>query len=89
MPDERKVIDPTTGETEHADEVIRELQEVLTKHNYVLISKPHAMVLAKIVNLGAMQCKAIAEIQHITPRKITARTFDWTPEALARPVRNQ
>jgi DNA-binding LacI/PurR family transcriptional regulator len=89
------ILDPHTLDTTHADEVLRELQEVLTRHGYALLlgctartvgrQRPHAIILAKITDLGAMKCRAVAEVQHITPRKITAEMVDWAKQELQRP----
>lgn len=78
------LIDPKSGDTISAEDILGEIYTVLSKHGYGLIHNPvkGAMVLAKVSVFGN-DARVIAEVQSITPNGgVVWRPIDWTPKPL-------
>ena len=77
------VVNPLTGDTDRAEDILDEIQDVMKKHGCVLmistdIGRPQEMLLAKVTDPAMMQARVIAGIKDISPfrrtwRKIEAR----------------
>lgn len=57
MKPDNLIVDPRTGDTEQAEDVINELREVLKKHQCILmlssaIGQPNEIVLAKVTEIS-------------------------------------
>jgi len=78
------IIDPTTGDTDRAEDIIMELVELCKKHNCVLKSEQGWIVLAKVEDPFRMKAKAIARIKHITPRSAAWDKVIWSANQLGR-----
>lgn len=85
MSDEVKVpsliVDPKTGDTARAEDILGEVQAVMKKYGYGLIFNPQkrVMVLAKVSAFGH-EARVIAEVHRILPTGSVFKQIDWTPK---------
>lgn len=76
-----QIIDPKTGDTARAEDILGELCAVLRKYGYGLLFNPQrgVMALAKIEGSYGHTARVIAEIQRILPDGAVWRAINWTP----------
>jgi len=75
------IVDPNTGDSERAEDIVRELMDLFKKHNCVLMVDRESghITLARVIDQFRMQAKFMAQIVHITPRSYLMRPRTWGP----------
>ncbi len=92
MADNSLIINPHSGDTQAAEDVLKELHALLTAKGYTLRHGPQGMILAKIEpdrvdpRNGRTVARIVAYIEEIRPEYVRAKTADWSnsPEAFKR-----
>lgn len=92
MADESLILNPHSGDKQSAEEVIKELHQLLTAKGYTLKSNARGMILAKIEpdqvdpSNGRTIARIVAYIDEIRPEYVRAHTADWanTPDSFKR-----
>ncbi len=76
-----QLIDPKSGDTVRAEDMLQEISAVLRKYGYGLLFNPakKCMVLAQIGGLFNAQARVIAEVYRILPEGVVWKQIDWTP----------
>lgn len=69
---------PRPGDPDRAEDILDEIRAILAKRGAALIVQDGRVFLGVQKIGSAGELRAIAEIQQITPFKITWRPFDWT-----------
>lgn len=92
MAEDSLILNPHSGDTQSAEEVIRELHQLLTAKGYTLRHNAKGMILAKIEanqvdpQNGRTVARIVAYIDRIQPEGVIASIADWsnTPEIFRR-----
>lgn len=72
------IVDPQTGDTERAEDVLDEICGVLKRRGYVLEHTDRCMILAKVEAGIGHRARVIAEVKRITPDRYDWRKLDWS-----------
>jgi hypothetical protein len=80
MAGENLIIEAQPGDRERAHDILSEICQVLKKHNCVLMRGEHGMVLAPIIDVFGMKCRAIAHVKTLTPATMEWAVIDWKPK---------
>lgn len=86
MPDESIIIKPQSGDTLVAEDILKELCDVLRKRGYALIHRADAMILVKVLDADTMMGRAVAYVQDLTPNYMKHKSIDWSGDFTKRPV---
>lgn len=78
MPEDSIIIRPESGDTVLAEDVLREVCEVLRKHGYALIHRADAILLIKVLDPDSMRGRAVAYVQDLTPLYMRHKAIDWS-----------
>ena len=70
------IIDPRSGDRHRVEDMCEELMALLRKHDYALVHKPHAILLAK-VEMEKMQLRVLAELREIDGTHYDYKLIDW------------
>lgn len=79
------IVQPEKGDSERAEDILRELHEVLKKHGCVLAHQPNGMVLGKVPPGIGTTVRVIAVVRIITPEFFEWANIDWTQDGAMRP----
>lgn len=78
LPEDSIIIKPESGDTLVAEDVLKELCDVLRKRGYALIHRADAIILIKVLDPVAMQGRAVAYVQDLTPLYMRHKPIDWS-----------
>jgi len=86
MPEDSIIIKPQSGDTVLAEDVLKEVCDVLRKRGYALIHRADAMILVKVLDADTMKGRAVAYVQDLTPLYMKHKSIDWSGEFTKRPT---
>ncbi len=79
MPEEPSIIiKPQSGDTVLAEDVLKEICEVLRKRGYALIHQPGHMLLGKVEGDTGMTLRGMAYVYELAPQWVKYKPIDWS-----------
>lgn len=85
MDTSRLIVNPKSGDTKSAEEILHDLAAVLRQHGCILAHARNFFVLAKVEDDALKQARVIAAVTLLTGTVMEWKEIDWSGDLMRAP----